>query len=168
MRCLSRPSLPCNSTRLSLLRGIWELNPAAVRYVTVMDTKQLHIELQFRTSRSSGAGGQHVNKVATQVELLFDVDGSIFLSDTLKARIKRNLKNRINKEGVLQLRCSSSRSQHRNKQLVIQQFDEVLTEAMKAPPRRKKVKTAQAHPATRLRKKKLHSEKKAMRKKIIL
>ena len=133
-----------------------------------MDTKQLHIELQFRTSRSSGAGGQHVNKVATQVELLFDVNGSIFLNNTLKARIKRKLKNKINKEGILQLRCSSSRSQHRNKQLVIQQFDEVLTEAMKAPPKRRKVKTAQAHPATRLRKKKQHSEKKAMRKKILL
>lgn len=146
----------------------WELNSARRRYVIVMDTKQLHIELQFRTSRSSGAGGQHVNKVATQVELLFDVDGSIFLNDTLKTRIKRKLKNRINKEGILQLRCSTSRSQHRNKQLVIQQFDELLAEAMKAPPKRKKVKAAQANPATRLRKKKEHSEKKARRKKIIL
>lgn len=133
-----------------------------------MDTKPLHIELQFRTSRSSGAGGQHVNKVSTQVELLFDVDASVFLSDTQKARIKKQLKNRINREGVLQLRCSSSRSQHRNKQLVIQYFDELITKAVKAPPRRKKVKARQADPATRLRKKREHAEKKARRKKIFM
>ncbi|NRB53765.1 MAG: aminoacyl-tRNA hydrolase [Saprospiraceae bacterium] len=133
-----------------------------------MDTTSLHIELQFRTSRSSGAGGQHVNKVSTQVELLFDVEASAFLTDTQKARVKKNLKNRINRDGILQLRCSSSRSQHRNKQLVIQHFDELITKAVKAPPKRKKVKARQADPATRLRKKKLHSEKKAMRKKLFI
>lgn len=133
-----------------------------------MDTKLLHIELDFRTSRSSGSGGQHVNKVSTQVELLFDVDASAFLSDTHKSRIKKNLKNRINKEGVLQLRCSSSRSQHRNKQLVVHHFDELITKAIQAPPKRKKVKARQADPKTRLRKKRLHGEKKAMRKKVLL
>ena len=131
-----------------------------------MDTKSLHIELQFRTSRSSGAGGQHVNKVSTQVELLFDVEASAFLSDTQKARVRKNLKNRINRDGILQLRCS--RSQHRNKQLVIQHFDELIAKAVQAPPKRKKVKARQADPATRLRKKKQHSEKKAMRKKVFI
>lgn len=133
-----------------------------------MDTKALHIELQFRTSRSSGAGGQHVNKVSTQVELLFDVDASVFLSDVQKARIKKQLKNRINREGILQLRCSSSRSQHRNKQLVIQHFDELIAKAVKAPLKRKKVKARQADPATRLRKKRQHAEKKALRKKVFI
>ena len=133
-----------------------------------MDTKQLHIELQFRTSRSSGAGGQHVNKVSTQVELLFDVDASVFLTDIQKARINKNLKNRINRQGILQLRCSSSRSQHRNKQLVIQYFDELIKKAVKVPPKRKKVKARQADPLTRLRKKRQHGEKKALRKKIFL
>ncbi|MEZ5042204.1 MAG: alternative ribosome rescue aminoacyl-tRNA hydrolase ArfB [Saprospiraceae bacterium] len=133
-----------------------------------MDTKLLHTELQFQATRSAGPGGQHVNKVATQVVLRFDVNQSALLTDIQKERIKENLKNRITQDGILQLRCASSRSQFRNKQLVIQQFDELLTKALQPPTIRKKIKTPQVAPEVRLRNKKQHSEKKAARKKVWL
>lgn len=132
-----------------------------------MDTKILKAELDFRTSRSSGSGGQHVNKVATRMELLFDVDGSQFLNDAQKQRIKRKLHNRITKEGVLQLDCSETRSQHRNKQLVISQFEQLIREALRPPKRRKKVpRSRQANPKKRLEAKRRKSEKKEMRRKV--
>ncbi|PHN02793.1 alternative ribosome rescue aminoacyl-tRNA hydrolase ArfB [Flavilitoribacter nigricans] len=132
-----------------------------------MDINILKAELDFRTSRSSGSGGQHVNKVATRVELLFDVDASQFLNDSQKARIKRKLYNRITKEGVLLLDCSETRSQHRNKQLVIEQFEHLIREALRPPKRRKKVPNArQANPRKRLENKRRHSQKKALRGKV--
>ena len=66
-----------------------ELSPRLACSKSVMDIKPLKAELDFRTSRSSGSGGQHVNKVATRVELLFDVDRSQFLTDAQKKRIRR-------------------------------------------------------------------------------
>lgn len=132
-----------------------------------MDTKILNAELNFRTSRSSGSGGQHVNKVATRVELLFDVDASQFLSDAQKQRIRRKLHNRITKEGILLLDCSETRSQHRNKQLVIEQFENLIREALRPPKRRKKVPDSrQANPRKRLEAKKRQAEKKASRRKV--
>jgi ribosome-associated protein len=132
-----------------------------------MDIDKLHTELNFRTSRSSGSGGQHVNKVATRVELLFDVDASVFLSPEQKVHIGQKLANRITKEGILLLDNSETRSQHRNKQLVIEQFDELIREALRPKKRRKKVPRArQTDPKKRLEKKRRRSEKKAMRGKI--
>lgn len=132
-----------------------------------MDTNILKSELDFRTSRSSGSGGQHVNKVATRVELLFEVDASQFLSDSQKQRIRRKLHNRITKDGVLLLDCSETRSQHRNKQLVIEQFEQLIREALRPPKRRKKIPNArQANPRKRLEAKRRHAEKKALRGKV--
>lgn len=134
-----------------------------------MDTLILHTELTFKSSRSSGSGGQHVNKVATRVSLAFDVNKSVFLSDTQKKRIEKKLKHRMNKEGVLLLDCSETRSQYRNKQLVIQQFDQLIQEAIKPPKYRKKIpKARQANPNVRLEKKRKRSEKKALRGKVQL
>lgn len=129
-----------------------------------MDTSTLHKELKFRTSRSSGSGGQHVNKVATRVELLFDVMASQQLDEAQKQRVQQRLANRITKEGILLLECSETRSQHRNKELVTEQFDQLLAEALKAPKRRKKVPDArQAAPQSRLQEKRRRAEKKAWR-----
>lgn len=132
-----------------------------------MDIDILKAELDFRTSRSSGSGGQHVNKVATRVELLFDIEASQFLNNSQKARIKSRLKNRITKEGVLLLDCSETRSQHRNKQLVIDQFDQLIREALRPPKRRKKVPNArQTNPRKRLEAKRRQAQKKALRGKV--
>lgn len=131
-----------------------------------MNTQTLHTELRFRTSRSSGSGGQHVNKVNTQVELLFVVDASEVLTDHQKALIHERLGNRIDQAGILHILSSTTRSQLRNKKIAIEKFDELISEALRPLPRRKKVKPLQADDEKRLQKKRSLSEKKALRKKI--
>ena len=80
-------------------------------------------ELKFKAIRSSGSGGQHVNKVASKVELQFDVQNSSLLNEEEKEILLEKLKNRLSKEGILVLQCGESRSQHKNKTLVIDRLD---------------------------------------------
>ena len=131
-----------------------------------MNLEQLHTELNFRFSRSSGSGGQHVNKVSSQVELLLDVEASLALTDAEKRNIMRHLASRINQEGILQVRNSDTRSQHRNKELAIRHLDELLQEALRPRPKRKKVTPLRADPNRRLERKRRKSEKKALRGKV--
>ena len=94
-------------------------------------------ELSFRFSRASGPGGQHVNRSATQVELLFDVAHSPSLTDEQRAHIQRALASRIDREGVLHLTASGSRSQLQNRQEVVARFQSLLRRALHVPrPRR--------------------------------
>ncbi|MEM1326103.1 MAG: alternative ribosome rescue aminoacyl-tRNA hydrolase ArfB [Bacteroidota bacterium] len=130
-----------------------------------MDKQQIESELNFRTARSSGSGGQHVNKVETKVELLFDVDASTGLSETEKKRIRSLLKKRINKDGQLRVVVQEKRSQHRNKELAITRFFELLKTALKKQKVRR-YKPIRADREKRLKSKKRHSEKKAMRRKV--
>ena len=123
-------------------------------------------ELKFRTSKSSGAGGQHVNKVETRVELLFDVNASEILSGMEKNLVWQNLANRINNEGILLLANDTERSQLRNKKLVIKRFYELITTALTPEPQRKLTKVPKAVERKRLANKKQTSEKKALRKKV--
>lgn len=96
--------------------------------------KQLIIEeLQFKAVRSGGAGGQHVNKVATKIELSFDVANSQALTEHEKSRILIKLKNRISKEQLLLLQCAETRSQHKNKALAIQRFLETIEDVLRRP-----------------------------------
>jgi len=82
--------------------------------VRITDTVSIPIsELQFRFARSSGPGGQHVKRSATQVELLFDVANSPSLDETQRRRVLTNLKSRLDKEGVLHLVSQETRSQLR-------------------------------------------------------
>ncbi len=81
--------------------------------------------------------------------------------------LKENLENRIDQTGVLHLNCSATRSQHRNKQLAVRQFDELIAKALRPKPKRKPVKIRRADRETRLKKKKMQSEKKALRRKIL-
>ena len=122
-------------------------------------------ELQFKAARSSGAGGQHVNKVSTKIELSFDVPSSNALSDSEKERLLLKLENRLTKENVLLMQCDESRSQHKNKELVIKRFLDVLENALKVPKKRKKTKRSRASIEKRLKAKKKSSEKKANRSK---
>jgi len=131
-----------------------------------MNTQILHRALRFRTSRSSGSGGQHINKVNTQVELLFDVNQSTQLTEKQKQLIHKYLSNRIDQAGVLHITSSSTRSQLRNKKKAIAQFDNLVMEALRPRAKRKKIKSPRADAETRLRKKRFHAEKKALRKKI--
>jgi len=128
-----------------------------------MDIALITQELQFKAVRSSGAGGQHVNKVSTKIELTFDVSGSNALSDSEKVRLLSKLENRLTKENVLLMQCDESRSQHKNKELVIKRFLETLKNALRVPKKRKKTKPSRSSVEKRLKSKKKSSEKKANR-----
>lgn len=130
-----------------------------------MDQILIIQELQFKAVRSSGAGGQHVNKVSTKIELSFDVPSSKALSDNEKERLFLKLENRLTKENVLLLQCDESRSQHKNKALAIKRFLETIKNALKVPKKRKKTKPSRAAVEKRLQSKKKSSQKKANRSK---
>lgn len=120
-------------------------------------------ELNFKAVRSSGAGGQHVNKVSTKVELTFDVLNSNALSDNEKEQIYRKLGNKLTKEYVLQLQCDESRSQHKNKDLAIKRFIETMENALKVKKKRRKTKPSRSSIEKRLKAKKKNALKKANR-----
>jgi len=122
-------------------------------------------ELKFKAVRSGGAGGQHVNKVSSKIELTFNVDDSFSLSEGEKERIYTKLKNRLTKENVLVLHCDDSRSQHRNKESVTKRFLKLMEEALKAKKKRKKTKPTKTAVEKRLKSKRKAAEKKISRKK---
>lgn len=130
-----------------------------------MDKKQLHNELQFKAVRSSGAGGQHVNKVSSKVEVSFNVPQSQGLSDAEKQQILLKLQSRLTNDGTLLLQCDEARSQHRNKDLVVKRFFDVLKKALEVPKKRKPTKPTKSSVEKRLKLKKMSAERKATRKK---
>lgn len=129
-----------------------------------MDVEVLNNELQFKAVRSSGAGGQNVNKVSSKVELTFNLEASNGLSDEEKERLKTNIGNRLTKDNLLLMQCDESRSQHKNKELVIKRFFELLEEGLIIPKERKATKVPKAVVKKRLKAKRQTSEKKANRK----
>jgi ribosome-associated protein len=95
-------------------------------------------ELRFTYSRSSGPGGQYVNRVETRVTLLFDVVGSPSLTDAQKLRVRRRLATRINKKGVLRVVSRRHRTREANRRAAVERFEELLAEALRSPrPRRR-------------------------------
>lgn len=128
-----------------------------------MDKSKIIRELQFKAVRSSGAGGQHVNKVSTKIELSFEVNTSNALSEREKERIVLKLDHRLTKENILLLQCDESRSQHKNKDLAIKRFLEVIENALKVPKKRKATKPSKSSIEKRLRSKKKAAQKKVNR-----
>jgi len=120
-------------------------------------------ELTFRATRSGGPGGQHVNTSSTRVELAWDVGASPSLSDDQRALLREKLANRINGEGELLLVAGGSRSQHQNKEEVVERFVEIVREALHVPKKRKKTRPPRAAHEKRLESKKHRSEIKKMR-----
>jgi len=95
-------------------------------------------ELRFAYSRSSGPGGQNVNKVETRVTVLFDIPGSPSLTEAQKLRLRARLGPRINKDGVLRVVAQRHRTREANRCAAVLRFDELLAEALKTlPPRRR-------------------------------
>jgi len=123
-------------------------------------------EFIFSATRSSGAGGQNVNKVNTRVELRFNVINSDLLSAEEKEIICEIYSKRINHEGELILVCQTERSQLRNKEKVILRFYTLLEKALKPRKIRKKTKPSKAALEKRLEKKRMNSENKVLRKKV--
>jgi ribosome-associated protein len=128
-----------------------------------MDKGQLIRELQFKAVRSSGAGGQHVNKVSTKIELTFDLICSSAFLDGEKERLLHKLKPRLTNNGLLLLQCDETRSQHKNKELVILRFLDVIESALKVPKKRKRTKPSKTSVEKRLKSKKMAAKKKAGR-----
>jgi len=134
------------------------MNESAMR---ITDTVSIPMsELQFRFARSSGPGGQHVNRSATQVELLFDVDNSPSLHEAQRRRVLRKLKSRIDKEGVLHLFSQETRSQLRNREEVVERFQELMREALHVPKTRWPTRPSRAARERRLEEKRRRSEAK--------
>jgi len=131
-----------------------------------MDKTIIQKELSFRTSRSSGSGGQHVNKTDTKVDLLFPVSASEGLSQREKNRIEQELHGRINQEGILQVSSGQRRSQHLNRKAAIQRFFKLLEKALRPRSKRKGPQEFRANPRKRVDQKKRRGEKKQRRKKL--
>ena len=125
---------------------------------------QLINELQFSASRSSGPGGQNVNKLNTRVELRFLISKSDVFTTEEKERLLKKLKNRINAEGELIVTSQSERSQLANKVKVTDLFFDLLEKALNVPKRRKKTAPTAASRLKRLESKKITSSKKQLRK----
>lgn len=120
-------------------------------------------ELKFSATRSSGAGGQNVNKVSTKVELSWHVLNSAVLTEDEKVIISTKLSSLINELGFLKLNCEETRSQLKNKELVIKKFFKYLEKAFHKPKVRKASKPSKAALLKKKNDKMVLSEKKANR-----
>ena len=123
-------------------------------------------ELLFRFSRSGGPGGQNVNKVSTRVELLFDVRNSPSLTDAQKDLLIHRLKSHVGVDGILTVSSQESRSQWRNRELVVKKFIVMLTKALRPVVLRKASRPNSAARQRRIEGKKLTAIKKKARKKV--
>lgn len=123
-------------------------------------------ELNWKTSRSSGKGGQNVNKVETKVELLWDFNASTLLSDAQKTKITERLTNAINKEGQLSVTCETSRSQLKNKELAIKKLNTLLQKAFAEKKKRLATKPSKSSIERKLVAKKNRGTIKSARKKV--
>lgn len=121
--------------------------------------------LQFKAVRSSGSGGQHVNKVSTKIELSFNIEKSLVFSEEQKQRLLLKLNHRLTKHNVLILQCDESRSQHKNKTIVIHRLFKIIDDALMRPKKRKTTKIPKSVIKKRLKNKQYHSHKKANRRK---
>jgi ribosome-associated protein len=120
-------------------------------------------ELRFTYSRSSGPGGQYVNRVETRVTLLFDVAGSPSLTDEQKRRVRRRLATRINKEGVLRVVSQRHRTREANRRAAVERFEELLAEALRSPRPRRKTRVPKAAKHRRIETKRRRGEIKRSR-----
>lgn len=120
-------------------------------------------EIQYRTSRSGGKGGQNVNKVETAVEALWHVEGSRFFTEEERARIAEKLMARMNADGYISVRSTEARSQLENKEIAVKKLHALVARSLVVPRKRIATKPSKASKEKRLESKKRDGEKKAMR-----
>lgn len=130
-----------------------------------MDSTKIEKELYFKTSRSSGPGGQHANKTESRVTLFFNVEKSEALTENEKELLLQKLKSKLSSDNILQLSSEHYRSQHRNKEILKQRFLQLITNVLVPQRERKKTKTPKRAHKKRLEKKKRQALKKIQRRK---
>src|SRR6478609_1007215 len=123
-------------------------------------------EIIFSASRSSGAGGQNVNKVNTKVTLKFDVKNSQYLTDDEKEILLKKLSTRLTNDGVLILSSQEKRSQLQNKEAVVSKFEKIIAKAFEKKKARRATKPSKGAVQERIKEKKQRSEKKQWRQKL--
>ena len=117
-------------------------------------------ELDVRVSRSSGAGGQHVNKTSSRVEIFWNILGSRALTDEQRSRLREKLASRLTTEGSIRVVASDMRSQSRNRELAEERLADLVRRALIVPRKRRATKPTRAAKEARLDSKKRHSTKK--------
>jgi ribosome-associated protein len=120
-------------------------------------------ELDVRVSRSSGAGGQHVNKTSSRVEVFWNIITSRALSEEQRDRLRGKLASRITTEGSIRVVASESRSQSRNRDLAEERLADLVRQALVVPKKRRATKPTRAAKEARLESKKRQSHKKRER-----
>lgn len=120
-------------------------------------------ELSTRATRSSGAGGQHVNKTSSRIELTWNVSRSSSLTDDQRATILAKLRSRLTTDGDLRVVASTTRSQYRNREIAEQRLVKIVAEALRPVKKRRATKPTMASRQARLDEKKKRSSKKRER-----
>ena len=128
-----------------------------------MEIQKIISELTFKAVRSSGAGGQNVNKVSSKVVLTFDLKNSLALTEEEKLLVETKLSSRLTADAVLILNCDEDRSQFRNKEIVIKRFLELIKNALFVPKERKPTRVPKSVIRKRIKDKKNISEVKKNR-----
>lgn len=123
-------------------------------------------ELEITTSRSGGAGGQHVNKTDTRITVRWNVKNTTALTEEQKMRVLQNLEHKLTTEGDLIIHSSESRSQHQNKELALKNLAAIVRKALFVPKKRMATTVSKSTKEKRLHSKKRHGEIKKMRGKI--
>jgi ribosome-associated protein len=130
-----------------------------------VETDKIITELQYKAVRSSGAGGQNVNKVSSKVVLSFDLKNSEALSEEEKALLENKLASRLTAEQILILNCDEDRSQLKNKAIVTKRFLDIIKAGLVIPKIRKPTKIPKSVIRKRIKDKKNISEVKKNRRK---
>ena len=134
---------------------------AAENLLQVNDTLSIpRSELDVRVSRASGAGGQHVNKTSSRVEIFWNIPGSRALSEEQRSRLMEKLAPKLTTEGSIRVVASDMRSQSRNRDLAEERLADLVRQALIIPRKRRATKPTRAAKEARLESKKRHSTKK--------